>query len=76
MFAAAASVRPQVGQWATVEEIDEQRCRLRMTTDNLDWPAHALGSLSAEFEVLSPPQMVEHIREWGARFTRADYPQT
>jgi predicted DNA-binding transcriptional regulator YafY len=71
VFAPAATVRPQVGQWATVEEVDAQRCQLRMVTDNLDWPAHALGSLAADFEVLRPPQMVEHIREWGARFTRA-----
>jgi hypothetical protein len=47
-----------------------------MTADNLDWPTLALGSVGAEFEVLHPPQMVEHIREWGARFTRATYTGT
>jgi predicted DNA-binding transcriptional regulator YafY len=73
VHAPAATVRGTVGQWATIEEVDEQRCRLRMTVDNLDWPTLALGSVGAEFEVLQPPELVEHIREWGARFTRAAY---
>jgi hypothetical protein len=60
-----------VGQWATIEEVDEQHCRLRMSADNLDWPTLALGSVGAEFEVLRPPELVDHIREWGARFTRS-----
>jgi predicted DNA-binding transcriptional regulator YafY len=71
VHAPAATVRTRVGQWATVEEVDEQRCRLRMTADNLDWPTLALGSVGAEFEVLRPPELVEHVREWGARFTRS-----
>ncbi|HLZ29027.1 MAG TPA: YafY family protein [Chloroflexota bacterium] len=71
IHASAATVRTLVGQWATIEEIDEQRCRLRMTADNLDWPTLALGSVGAEFEVLRPPELAEHIREWGARFTRS-----
>lgn len=69
--APAAGVRRLVGQWATVEDLGEERCGLRMTVDTLDWPALALGAVGAEFEVLGPPELVEHIREWGARFTRA-----
>ena len=42
--------------------------------DNLDWPTLALGTVGAEFEVLRPPELVEHIREWGARFTRSTGP--
>jgi hypothetical protein len=42
-----------------------------MTADNLDWPTLALGSVGAEFQVLRPPELVDHIREWAARFTRA-----
>jgi predicted DNA-binding transcriptional regulator YafY len=76
VHAPAATVRGMVGRWATVEEVDEQRCRLRMTADNLDWPTLALGSVGAEFEVLRPPELVEHIREWGSRFTRATYTGT
>jgi predicted DNA-binding transcriptional regulator YafY len=71
IHAPGATVRASVGQWATVEDIDEGRCRLLMTVDNLNWPALALGSVGAEFEVVRPPELVAHIREWGARFSRA-----
>jgi predicted DNA-binding transcriptional regulator YafY len=71
VHAPAATVRTMVGQWVAVEEVDDQRCRLRMTADNLDWPTLALGSVGAEFEVLRPPELIDHIREWGARFSRS-----
>ena len=45
-----------------------------MTTDSLDWPAFALGSTGADFEVLSPPELAEHIRDWAGRFARAVRP--
>ncbi len=74
VHAAAVTVRTVAGRWATIEEVDEGSCRLRMTADNLDWPTLALGTVGAEFEVLRPPELVEHIREWGARFTRSTGP--
>jgi predicted DNA-binding transcriptional regulator YafY len=69
--APAARVRASLGQWGTVEEIDDERCRLLMTVNTLDWPTLALGAVGAEFEVLTPPELIEHIREWGERFSRA-----
>ncbi len=69
--APAASVRDRVGRWGTVEEIDDGRCRLRMTANSLDWPAMALGTVGAEFEVISPAELVDRIRDWGQRFSRA-----
>ena len=57
-----------VGQWATVEEVDAQHSRLRMTADNLDWPTFALGMLGADFEVVSAPELAQHVQEWPARF--------
>jgi predicted DNA-binding transcriptional regulator YafY len=71
LHAPAATVRTAVGKWATLEEVDHQRCRLLMTVDNLDWAALALGSVGVEFEVVRPPELVERIRDWGSRFTRA-----
>jgi predicted DNA-binding transcriptional regulator YafY len=71
VHAPAAGVRTAVGRWATVEDVDEQSCLLRMTVDNLDWAALALGSVGADFEVRSPPALAERLREWGTRFTRA-----
>jgi predicted DNA-binding transcriptional regulator YafY len=73
--APAARVRAALGPWGTVEDIDDERCRLRMTVDTLDWPALALGSVGAEFEVVTPPELVDHIREWAARFDRATKPE-
>jgi predicted DNA-binding transcriptional regulator YafY len=69
--ASTNTVRAALGPWGTVEEIDGDRCRLIMTVDSLDWPALAVGAARSEFEVISPPELVEHIREWGERFTRA-----
>ncbi|MFD4943716.1 helix-turn-helix transcriptional regulator [Streptomyces sp. NPDC058409] len=71
VYATAAAVRTRIGPWATVEEVDEQRCRVRMASQTLDWPAQALGNVGAEFEVLGPPEFIDFIREWAARFTRA-----
>ncbi|MBV9583204.1 MAG: YafY family transcriptional regulator [Chloroflexi bacterium] len=71
VHASAATVRDRVGQWASLEEVDEGTCRLRMTVDNLDWPALALGTIGAEFEVVRPTELIDHLRDWGARFTRA-----
>jgi predicted DNA-binding transcriptional regulator YafY len=64
-------VRARVGHWATVTDRGEQACELRMTTDNLDWPTMAVGSIGAEFEVVEPPELADHIREVGQRFARA-----
>ena len=43
MDAPAATVRERIGRWSTVEEVDAEHCRVRMTTDSLDWPTLALG---------------------------------
>jgi predicted DNA-binding transcriptional regulator YafY len=64
-------VRGHVGSWGTVEEIDSTSCILRMTSDSLDWPTMALGATGADFTVVSPPELVEHLRAWSARFRRA-----
>ena len=71
VHAPAVTVRAALGRWGTIEEMDDERCRLRMTADSLDWPALALGTVGAEFEVVGPPELIEHIREWGIRFRRA-----
>ncbi|WP_028928990.1 helix-turn-helix transcriptional regulator [Pseudonocardia asaccharolytica] len=76
VHAPAPAVRDKLGRWATVEELagDHRagpRCVLRMSVESLDWPMMALGALGAEFEVRSPPELTELVREWGARFSRA-----
>src|SRR5215831_12496460 len=71
VHAPGATVRGRVGQWATIEDMDDATCRLRMTVDNLDWPVLTLGAIGADFEVVRPPELVDHLREWGARLLRA-----
>ncbi len=69
--APAATVRERIGRWSTIEEVDAEHCRMRMTSDSLDWPAMALGMLDADFHVLGPPELLDVIHRWGARFSRA-----
>jgi predicted DNA-binding transcriptional regulator YafY len=69
--APAATVRERIGRWATVEEAGAARCLLRMTADSLDWPTMALGAVGAEFRVLSPPELLDRVRDWGRRFSQA-----
>jgi len=71
VHAPAEVVRKVVGQWGNVDVLDDQRCRLRMSVDSLDWPMLVLGSVGAEFEVLRPPELVAQLREWSGRFARA-----
>jgi predicted DNA-binding transcriptional regulator YafY len=71
VHAPAARVRERLGRWGEIEEVDASTCVLRMSTDTLDWPAMGLGSVGAEFEVRSPPELADLVREWGERFRRA-----
>ena len=63
-------VRSNIGRWSEIEPIDDSHCMVRMTSDSFDWPAMALGSIGADFTVIAPPELRDHIREWGHRFTR------
>jgi len=54
-----------------VEDAADGRCRLTMRADSLDWPAMLLGSLGADFEVVSPPELLDHVRRWARTFDRA-----
>lgn len=67
----AGRVRERIGRWSVVEPEGPGRCRIRITTDSLDWPMMALGTMGAEFRVVSPPELVDRVRDWGDRFTRA-----
>jgi hypothetical protein len=69
--APAADVAARIGQWATVEALDERRCRAMMVTESLDWPAFAFGALGAEFTAVAPPEFAAHVDEWAERFARA-----
>ena len=65
-------VRERIGQWVTVEAADEDTCLVRMTADSLDWAAMALGAAGLDFDVLAPPELLHHLREWAQRFNAAN----
>ena len=69
--APAEQVRDRVGRWATAEPQGPDRCRLRMSVDSLDWALLTLGVLGVDFHVIGPPELVERVRDWSARFGRA-----
>jgi predicted DNA-binding transcriptional regulator YafY len=69
--APVAVVRERIGRWSTVEEVDAGHSRVRMTADALDWPVMALGVVGADFHVVGPPELLDQVHEWGARFTRS-----
>ncbi|MGH3491353.1 MAG: helix-turn-helix transcriptional regulator, partial [Actinopolymorphaceae bacterium] len=68
--APAATVRERIGRWATVEELDAEHCRVRMTADSLEWPSMALGAIDADFRIVEPPELLDYVHSWGARFSR------
>jgi predicted DNA-binding transcriptional regulator YafY len=72
--APGAEVRQRIGRWSTVEEISATRCRVRMTGDSLDWPILALGMTGADFQVISPPELIDQVQDWARRFSRAGSP--
>lgn len=72
--ASAQTVRDRIGRWCTVEEVDARTCRVRMTSDTLDWPTMALGVVGADFHVLEPPELLDQLDDWAARFARARRP--
>ena len=69
--APAARVARYVGPWGTVEALDPSSCRLTMNVDSLDWPAMVLAAVDADFVVVQPPELVDHVRAAAARFGRA-----
>lgn len=71
IHAPADSVRDRVGRWASIEDMGDGTCLMRMRTDSFDWPAMVLGNLGAEFSVVGPPEMVGYLAEWTERFARS-----
>jgi len=69
--APAGDVRERIGRWATVEDAGPGRCLVRTSGDSLDWPIMALGMLDADFQVISPPELLDRVRDWARRFSRA-----
>jgi predicted DNA-binding transcriptional regulator YafY len=69
--AGADRVRPVVGHWATVDEVTDTSCRLRMSVDDLGWPVMVLGVVGADFVIESPDELHERVRAVGETLVRS-----
>jgi predicted DNA-binding transcriptional regulator YafY len=70
VHAPADEVRGRLGWWGTVEALDDRRCTVTFSAEDPDWPLMALGATGAEFEVVAPAAMVDHLAERATRFRR------
>jgi predicted DNA-binding transcriptional regulator YafY len=57
--------------WGAIEPVDERTCEYRTGDDDLGWLAVRIAMLGVDFEVLEPPELVEHMRELASRLARA-----
>jgi predicted DNA-binding transcriptional regulator YafY len=71
LAAPAGLVRERFGNWAVVSEIDDERCRMEVSSEGFEWPTTMLVGLGVDFRVVSPPEFRRHLAEAGARFTRS-----
>ncbi len=66
--APAAAVRERLGRRAAVTGSGPARCTVTIANaENLDWAVIALGVTGADFRVLSPPELVVRVADWGGR---------
>src|SRR6478736_2046449 len=63
-----ATIEARIGRWATAESTGPTSSRVRMTADELEWPAFALMLLGAEFTVREPDEFADYVAEVGRRF--------
>ena len=61
------TVRP-AGKQLAPQDLGDGLSLLRMSADSFDWPAMAFGAIGAEFEVVSPAEVIDHVRDWAERF--------
>lgn len=71
VHAPAAEVKRVVSHWGTVEAVDDRSCRLLMSVDTFEWPTVVLAAVAADFDVLEPPELRDHLRATAELFTRA-----
>ena len=58
-------------RWGTLEAIDDDHCELRTAADWLGSLAIYIAEVGADFEVLEPPELIDHVKTLAERFTRA-----
>lgn len=69
----AATAAAAVGHWAGIEPLGEERCRMTMDTDTLDWPVLVLAGLDCDFTVEGPDELGELLGRLCRRFVDAPF---
>lgn len=63
--APAEKVADVVRWWGTVEPDGDERCRVTMSVDTLDWVVFVLAAVGAPYEQAEPAALSEHLRRTG-----------
>ncbi|HEY3427972.1 MAG TPA: YafY family protein [Acidimicrobiia bacterium] len=56
---------------ATVEQLDDDRCLIRLDGDHLAWLAFQITWLGVDFVIHEPPELVAYVADLSGRLTRA-----
>jgi len=76
LHCSAADARSRLGGWAHVEEDDDGRCRLLMSTEDLDWAAFALARARCAVSDVEPAALRSHLAAWSTRLAAAATPSS
>jgi hypothetical protein len=58
-------------EFAALEPLGAGECTIRLSDDDLDWLACRITIAGAPFSVDGPPELLERLAAFGARFTAA-----
>ena len=72
--APAHQVLARIGNYGTVESIDEESCTVQLPAGSLDWATFCLAEIGAPFTLHEPPEAIHHARQWGQRLTQGTEP--
>lgn len=67
----AEPIRAEYGNWADIESLPNDRCRLTMESDTFRWPTHIIANLDATSHVQSPPEFRNHLEAVAERIRAA-----
>lgn len=72
MHAAADQVAKRLPYGAgALEPIDQHRCELRTSDDDLEWLALRVAMLGAPVDVHEPPELIEQLKSLADRLRRS-----
>lgn len=71
VFAPAADVARRLPAGITITADGDRACVLAVGADSLQMIAHHIGLLDEDFEVVEPPELIDHMRRLSDRYARA-----